>query len=1028
MGMGSTFARIVGGALKESMSDMIRLDTMEDDETFVLKDGSLMSVILLEGSLRQPGEPEIMDMVERLRIALSPYLAQPGYAIDVNFMRDAVSARSYLQKSIDVLRASARSHEMDLDDVLAERVATLSSKVTSEFCLISVYTRTSILTADESKVDTRKAAARTNMIPPMPGAQIPGKALDTVVLRHHAFVQSFRDVLRNIGQVAGILTVREAMQDIRAGLYPDMLAEKGSWEPVLPAWSTHVSERSHPGKRALNMAPESPGQMANIDKSNMGVPDFSKQIATRDSIIDGARSVLIGDMRFTAFDMSLAPEVLPNFNDLVSDILAKGADIPWRASMRIESGGVHAQRLKLMYLSIFSWTSPTHNKRLNEAIVANQEIDGKEDAVVRFRMSFSTWAPANRTDVLRRNAQVVSGAVKRWGNTSVDGISGDPLATTLSTCPGITTASTAPVVSGPLRDILTMLPLARQASAWKSGAVMFRTATGKPWAYQPGSSLQTTWVTAIIGTPGSGKSVMLSAIMFASILKTSASSGGKAILPRIGIIDIGPASTGLISLLKEALPPSRRHQAVSQKLKMSRDHAINVFDTPLGMRRPLPSHRSFLVNFMSIVCGTGTGDISAPMRGLISAAIDRAYAMASDDQNPKRYQRQDQPSVDRALDEIGYAAGPETIWWDVVDVLMASGRPEMAAIAQRQAVPVISDLVTAAQEKQISSLYSDNVEETTREPLLSALVRVISEVVRDFEVLSSPTRYSIGSARIVSLDLQEVTVKGTTPFALKQTSLMYMLARHVLTQTYFVDEDDIRTAVDRQYLPEIYLDMHVEQARENLQTPKVFCMDEFHRTGNLPAIVDQLLQDAREGRKFNIDIKIASQLIEDFPQPIIDVLSSLIVCNVGSESSIDYMDEQFRLTEQEKRILRYNLNGPSSKGAPFWAFFRTKSEGQVRQELLLTLGPAELWAFSTTARDVTLRRILYDSIGPKLARRVLAVRFPGGSAEAEIDMRIARLEERGANVDDAQRGNIIVEIANELKTQSYMLITKDAAA
>ena len=38
------------------------------------------------------------------------------------------------------------------------------------------------------------------------------------------------------------------------------------------------------------------------------------------------------------------------------------------------------------------------------------------------------------------------------------------------------------------------------------------------------------------------------------------------------------------------------------KLAMTPDHAVNVFDTPLGMRRPPPAQRTFLQNFVSVIC------------------------------------------------------------------------------------------------------------------------------------------------------------------------------------------------------------------------------------------------------------------------------------------------------------------------------------------------------------------------------------------------------------------------------------------
>ena len=64
--------------------------------------------------------------------------------------------------------------------------------------------------------------------------------------------------------------------------------------------------------------------------------------------------------------------------------------------------------------------------------------------------------------------------------------------------------------------------------------------------------------------------------------------------------------------------------------------------------------------------------------------------------------------------------------------------------------------------------------------------------------------------------------------------------------------------------------------------------------------------------------------------------------------------------------------------------------GDCRQKLMLTLGPSELWALSTTAEDVALRELLYEAVGAPDARSALASRFPRGSARKEIELRLRR--------------------------------------
>lgn len=1016
MAVTDIFARIVGAFMQESLADIIRVETMENDRTIVMKDGSMMSMILLEGALRTPGEEEIGEMVERLRIALSPYLSSPGHVIDFTFIRDSKAAKREVKTLIEKTGRSARSLGLDIGDVLAEREKVLSRSMVSETCLVTVYTRPDTMSGEEASEEKAMTAEKIKNTPVMANAHSVTKTAEAVFTRHQSLIDAVDRSFKMVGQLSRILTVEEVMREIRASLYPSTAPVKTEWSPRMPRWSLDNREQA-----PFVMMPESETEMAGKDVSPVFEPPFDAQLATEDCFVENSRNVRIGDQIFSSFDMTLAPETLPDFDELVLDITAKSQDIPWRCSLQIESGGMHSQSLKGIFLSVFAFANPTHNRRIRDALSVLRDIDGQMDTVVKFRMTFATWADTSRPDILRKNAQVLNGAVQRWGNSRADGISGDQLATTISTVPGVSMASTAPVAAAPLGNALTMAPIARQASPWKFGSVLMRTDDGKTWPYQPGSSKQTTWVTLLVGTPGSGKSVMMNAINFASAISPSTAGGKDPVLPRVAMIDIGPSSSGMISLLKEALPADRRHEVVFRKLRMSRDDAINVFDTQLGMREPTANERTFLINFMSLICGDGVSPPSGAMRGLITACIDRVYEDLKDDKSPRRYLREDEHDVDRALEELGFEETTETVWWEVVDFLMENGRLVEAEIAQRHAVPTVADLVTASQSDQVSSLYANARDTETDQPIMNSFQRMISEVVRDFPILSTYTRFSIGGSRIVSLDLMDVTASGAGAAARKQTAIMYMLARQVLTRDFFLDETEFRSKVNNGVLPETFLTHHVERARQNLQLPKLICMDEFHRTGKIDMICDQVLQDAREGRKFNVDIKIASQLIEDFPESIVQIVSSLVVCNAGSEASIDYLDKMFLLTEQEKYTLRHKLTGPSSRGAPVWTMFRLKDEGMARQKLILTLGPAEIWAFSTTAEDVVLRSRLYEDIGPRLTRKVLARRFPGGSAKSEIESRVAQMEEQGQRLGDEDRGDVLGAMVEDLKKQALLL-------
>ena len=104
------------------------------------------------------------------------------------------------------------------------------------------------------------------------------------------------------------------------------------------------------------------------------------------------------------------------------------------------------------------------------------------------------------------------------------------------------------------------------------------------------------------------------------------------------VIDIGPSSSGLISLVREALPPERRHEAGWFPLLMAPEYAINPCDTQLGCRTPLPAERAFLTNLLESDGDARRGAAGAPdgMRELIGPAVTGAYALRSDKRGGRR--------------------------------------------------------------------------------------------------------------------------------------------------------------------------------------------------------------------------------------------------------------------------------------------------------------------------------------------------------------------------------------------------------
>ena len=154
-------------------------------------------------------------------------------------------------------------------------------------------------------------------------------------------------------------------------------------------------------------------------------------------------------------------------------------------------------------------------------------------------------------------------------------------------------------------------------------------------------------------------------------------------------------------------------------------------------------------------------------------------------------------------------------------------------------------------------------------------------------------------------------------------------------------------------------------------------------------------------------------VLDDFDDDMVDLATGVWVLGAAvSDRAVDATQKRFGLSDTARWVMRHALTGPKSSGAPALLVLGT-TEGRYEQHLVNTLGPIELWAFSTSSEDVAIRNRLYATIGAQQSRRLLATNFPGGSARSEIRRRIAFLSDRG-ETEKASLNNVIEQIVEEM--------------
>lgn len=961
----SIFASISSG-IQQTAESYCELQTADSPTVLVSCDGSLLSIIKIDGVKDLIGQEEYENIHQGLLQNLATSLAEEGHSIQVFFGYSKEKVAKDIEENYKPSQHTIKQLELNLDDLVGERLSFIKDYCAHEELYIVMWTKVSSLTTDQKKSSAKmkedlmkeksyNVRTSQNILAAMPDLRD----------NHDSFVRSFCDDLKSLRMSLTLLEVHDAVRAVRKSFDDEFTDD--DWSPVL------VGDKFSP-RVAQNF---------NGNIEDVMWPSLSNQVIPRDAENIDLRTVKIGSTLYSSVFIDLFPKNIQPFMTLFNRCLPTG--VPWRISFLIDGGGMKVLQLKRVFSSLLSFSS-SDNRLINDSVALLDYLNiNSDDSVVRLRVAACTWAPEGEPNLLRTRVSQLSRAIQGWGSCDVSSVCGDAFEGFTSSLLGFTSKSVATSSAASLSDVLYMLPLYRPSSPWENGSLLLRSPDGKPWPYQPGSSKQTTWIDLMYARPGSGKSVLSNAINLALCM-----SPGITRLPRISVIDIGPSSSGLISLLKEALPNSQKHYVAYHRLQMTPEYAINPFDTQLGARFPSPQERAFLVNLITLLATPVGAEV--PYDGItdmVGMLVDEAYKATGEDGNPNTYSPDVEDMIDAILEEIGFVIDTRTTWWEVTDALFNAGYVHEAMLAQRNAVPLLSDLTSIVRLPVVEDLYG-KVTTPTGESLINAFVRMISGAVREYPILAKVTRFDLGEAKVVSIDLDDVAKSGGNA-ADRQTAVMYMLARYILAKDFYLSPEGI-AGIDKVYHP-----YHEKKLNDIRGDSKRLVLDEFHRTSKVQCVRDQVVQDMREGRKWNVQIALISQSLDDFDDVMVEFGTSIFIMDAGPEQAINKTCKVFGLSNTARHALKSSVHGPKAGGSTFLAQFATK-EGINIQLLTLTLGPIELWSFSTTAEDTYIRNKLYALLGPSEARRVLANIFPSGSSSKYMENKLKTLAENSTGI------------------------------
>lgn len=986
----SDFIMGIGELLGYGSSDYIAPMLVDQkDNYFITNKGELVSLIRING-VNSIVDNEMFERLHRsFEDMLKPILVKPGHHVQFVFEQD-FDAMTDIDKSVVGQKKTAKSIGLAVEDLIDA-----SAKANAKYChreanYMVVWTTLSLFSTSEVKAVNAEFSKEYAQ---WPNSNEDGIAeIETpkrISVIHTSLVNKIVENLNSMGLMSELLSIKQSVLTMRRMIDEEFTSK--NFKPILP------------GDKARIPYVRKPQNERNI--SMVLAPSLKKQIWPRVSKRLNHKWFEVGDKWFAPIIVTLPPMDPKPFNSFFSGML--GSNTPYRLVILLSGGEPGLIGIKQVFAQLLGMFA--QNKKLIRVVDDLKAYKEAGGVTASFRMIATTWADAGDEKTLRIRASSLASTLQSWGTCDTSEASGDPAFAFSATIPCLMSASPSPASEAPIEDVATMLPITRPNNFWPDGGMMLRSPDGKFCPFQPNSSKQTAWVELISAPMGYGKSVFLNYRNFAFCVKP-----GLASLPYLSILDIGVSSSGLISLLKAGLGKDREHLAQYHRLKPIREHAINFCDTPLGMREPTPTHFNYMKQFLvSIFVGDAKIENTMNIRNAAEMVLRLAFSETSK-HAMKKYASDASPVIHRFLVENNITFDIDGVmmniveiesdksgiaWWEIVDRLYDLGHLHYAKLAQRYAVPNLSELMGYLSNEAITSDFAQSEAE-----VLKGMVRSLKTAVAEIPNLQRETQFEIGDARVISLDLDEVCPKGDN----WRAGVMYSLALMATTRRFYMQEEDLV------FVPPRYRAYHKDMINELKDIPKGICFDEFHRTSGIDSVAKTIEQIVREGRKWQVVATFASQSIDDFHPIIRELSSSRFILGVGSEATAVKICEYFSLNGMAAKVMSSKFNKPGASGANVFCSHATES-GPINQWLMLTLPAQMMWAFSTTASDRRIRDNLYKRFPEDsgLVRDALSQRFPGGSCAKY-------LEAQGvdANDDDvigsSEGSNVMRKLEDEL--------------
>ena len=960
--------------LGRDIRDTIEIEAVIDETAFLAAHHKMVSLIEIHGAISPKGSEAYGEVVDNITTILSRHLKTSAaiYQIFYDFKPEP-----NLELMFNPARKAAASIDLDVDEIINEKIHENTKYAHSERVFICIYTLPAIIN-DENKPPQKTPKGRLGR------GQAYYAALTILVDAHKEHTSQIVRGLSNEGLEASIITTDDALK-----ITLNMLEKTGdvTFDSITRNnryLRTHAEE--HQEVLPLRISDQ-------IIQSNYRV---QKDIVSNDAYL------------FAPMQMIMPNKTNLEFDKLISAMKVAGVEARLAITL---SGGVKRVPHSAL-LGSFGKLSPS-NKPINNAREAIKKEYNSEDlvnmsmlVVNREEIKMSENTPEYDYTQIFRGRVATKEALGSWGGVQVNSTLPDNLEALMASVPLLIPRHIAKMISPPLVDVISMLPINRPYLPWKHGSALFLSSDGKPLPYSQISG-QSASVTLVTGPPGYGKSALMGSLNLAYMTE----DGGSAAIPIFKGIDFGSSTQGLIDTIKLGMNDAKQHDINYITVSNTADFAANPFDTSPLCRYPSASQKSFLVSFLQVTQMPMEDYKSLP--GLCTTVITQAYARYSDadmNRDAKRYSRGTDLIIDTAIESLSMTVTDQgENWWSLADRFFELGEHELCRIAQSYAVPTYSDLSAVAGSEIITQEYNDTY---AGQSAVSFFQRTLREVIDQYPILRGNSKFNATNARILILNLNNV-VDSVAPQSLgekQKNAIFYLWALRLLTEDFFTNENEHAAAA--QNMPTAYASYYIEKTKAFKSTKKRFLIDEYQRINNVPVAKAQVDQMIEQGRSSGIHVIVASPQHSNFSKAIQELSTSIFICGAGSKNAAREVVEHYGLDPHHEELIRA-IKKPGPNGSSAFAIFRTDA-GIHKLIVRLIEGPQMLAALATEQDDRYVREQFYSLAAEKRkAHALFAQKFPTGRINKELQ-RLQNLIERGDYVVQSDNGNLLDDIVDSL--------------